>query len=75
VKTYHTNDGEIIKAENAHDLVIKLRAGSREQEDSEQEFMDAIAGRVFQQNGTLVSTASHTDFVAGLIASGLLKED
>ena len=75
MKTYRTNDGEVIRADNARDLVIKLRALSHDQDGDEQEFMDAAAGRVFQQNGTLVSTTNHEDFVAGLVLSGLLKED
>jgi len=72
---YHTNQGLLIEADTALDIIRRLHAASwNEQKLSEQAYMEAVADRLYEQ-GVHVSTVSPDIFVAGLLAAGLLTRD
>lgn len=76
-KTYCTTDGETITAETDLRLIEKLRALSRDPEDSLYFFMARMAERVTQQTGVDIPmgpTMTKASFIAGLIMAGLLTE-
>jgi len=74
VRTYHTSDGAVIEANDARDVVRKLRAMSNTPEQNIQEFMKEVAARVLLQ-GNVVGTNTPTQFVAGLLEAGLLIKE
>jgi len=72
---YRTNQGMLIEAETSLDIVRRLREASwKEQNLSDQAFMEAVADRVYEQ-GIHVSTVSPDIFVAGLLMAGLLTSE
>jgi hypothetical protein len=72
---YRTNHGLMIEAETSLDIVRRLREASwREQNLSDQAFMEAVADRMYEQ-GVHVSTVSPDIFVAGLLSAGLLTRE
>ena len=75
MRTYHTNDGAVIEANDARDVVRKLRGMSNTPEQNIEVFMQEVAERVLVQNGVIVPTHSPTYFVAGLLQAGLLIEE
>ena len=72
---YRTNQGLLIEADTALDVIHRLREASwREEKLSDQAYMEAVADRMYEQ-GIHVSTVSPDIFVAGLLAAGLLTRD
>lgn len=74
MRTYHTNDGAVIEAKDARDVVRKLRAMSNTPEQNIQTFMEEVAERVLLQ-GNVIATDTPAHFVAGLLSAGLLTEE
>ena len=72
---YRTHHGLLIEAETSLEIVRRLREASwKEQDLSDQAFMEAVADRVYEQ-GIHVSTVSPDIFVAGLLMAGLLTRE
>ena len=72
---YRTNHGVLIEAETSLDVVRRLREASwREQNLSDQAFMEAVADRMYEQ-GVHLSTVSPDIFIAGLMGAGLLTRE
>ena len=72
---YRTNQGLLIEADTAVDIIRHLREASwNEQKLSEQAYMEAVADRLYEQ-GVHVSTVSPDIFVAGLLTAGLLTRE
>lgn len=71
---FMTNDGQIIKSKNDRDLIHQLRDQSFTESANDKEFMADVAERIRMQTGSIVSTDSPEEFVAGLLDSGFIKE-
>lgn len=70
-----TNDGQILIGTDSASIVHELRKLSHEPMGTEHAFMVMVARRAQEQTGKPVRTWTHDDFVADLLAAGLLYED
>ena len=69
-----TNDGLVLQAKNAAELVTMLHSSSYSQAENDQAWMQQTAERTEEQTGSTIRTASPAFFVHDLIQLGLLKE-
>jgi len=75
MKMYQTQDGEQIPAETPEAVVRLLHASSwNDASLTQDQFMESMASRVWDQMGAEISVDSADAFVADLIKCGLLKE-
>lgn len=74
MKSYRTNDGATFRAGNAREVIRQLRALSHAPGRTVQEFMEGVADRVQSQGSADISTFTPTQFVSGLVQSGLITE-
>jgi hypothetical protein len=70
--TYKTNDGETIRGATAAEVIADLRAKSFAPENSKAAFMRGVAARVVIQCSGKVRVHRDEQFVADLVALGLL---
>lgn len=63
-----------IEAVSASDLISKMHAASRAQAPSDFAWMVEVADRTRKQNGATIRVGTPEDFVADLIAAGMIKE-
>jgi hypothetical protein len=75
MKTYITTDGERYPdIRDARQLLRQMRARAFFRYDSQLEWMNAFARRVFQETRKRVRTDTEAHFVADLLKTGLLKD-
>lgn len=74
MRTFRTQDGQVITARSARGVVAALRAGSHSPGGSARAFMRECAQRAAAQSGKEVDGSSAAGLVAGLLSAGLLEE-
>jgi hypothetical protein len=70
--TYTTNDGEVLQAVDALQVVERLRSTAIFPTPSTEEYMVEVSARAFLQNGSIVRTDTAEHFVADLLGGRLL---
>lgn len=71
--TYTTNDGDKFTAQTAMDVIGYLQSTGWTEAKDTQGYMEEMAKRVKAQSGATVATDSPENFVAGLVAAGMIK--
>lgn len=74
MKTYVTQDGELIEAKDSKALVTALRESAMFPVAGDAEFMRDVSDRIKASTGKVVRTSSAAEFVADLVAAEFLKE-
>lgn len=63
-----------IEASDAEGVVQQMRSGAHDGGGTDRGYMDMVADRARVQTGKAVRTDSYENFVADLVAAGLLEE-
>jgi hypothetical protein len=74
MKKYQTEDGMILTATTAEELVSKLHAMSLAQAKNDEAWMEDVAQRTWQSTGKSLRWGYAADFIEDMLATGLLKE-
>lgn len=71
---YYTKDGHELHGSTPKELLTELRYLSFSPEDSEGEFMAAVAARVATQSGAAVRTNKVENFIVDLQRAGMIYQ-
>jgi hypothetical protein len=71
---YQTEDGIVLKANNAEELVRQLHETSWAPAESDEAWMEEVAKRTWQSRGKTLRWGTAAEFVEDMVAAGMLKE-
>lgn len=72
---YRMNDGALYRADTAAELVAAMHETSFAPAASDEDWMEEVAKRTWQQTGTPVRFGTAAEFVEDLMNIGLIKEE
>jgi len=71
---FQTEDGIILEAKNAEEVVRQLHEISMAPAEDDAMWMEEVAERTFQATGKTLRWGTAADFVEDMLVAGLLKE-